>query len=90
MSDRFGNELSIELRFANLDDVDHDVGFRELGDLAAKLLDIGTLLADDNPWPRRLNGDTALLVRPLDHDLRYGGLLEILHQLFADLHILMQ
>jgi hypothetical protein len=53
-------------------------------------LDIGALLADDDPRPGRLNGDTALFVRPLDHDLRYGGLLEILHQLFADLHILVQ
>src|SRR5499426_435149 len=90
LRDRFGDELSIELRLADLDDVDHDVGFRELGDLLAKLLDVGALLADDDARPRRLNGDAALLVRPLDHDLRHRRLLEVLHQLLADLDVLVQ
>src|SRR5262249_4341669 len=71
LRDRFGDELGIELRLADLDDVDHDVGLRELGDLLAKLLDVGALLADDDARPRGLNGDAALLVRPLDHDLRH-------------------
>ena len=65
-----------------------DVG--ELGDLPAQLLDVGALLADDHARPRRLDGDPALLVRPLDHDLRYRRLLELLHQLLADLHVLVQ
>ena len=90
LRDRFGDELGIELRFANLDDVDHHVGFRELGDLFAKLLDVRALFADDHARPRRLHGHAALLVRPLDHDLRHRGLLEVLHQLLADLHVLMQ
>src|SRR5262249_36531251 len=62
----------------------------ELGDLLAQLLDIGALLADHHARPRRLHGDTALLMRPLDHDLRHRGLLEILHQLLADLHVLVE
>src|SRR5215475_5472426 len=90
LRDRFGDELGIELRLADLDDVDDDVGLRELGDLLAKLLDVGAFLADDDARPRGLNGDAALLVRPLDHDLRHRRLLEILHQLLADLHVLVQ
>src|SRR5262249_18354419 len=90
LCNRFGDELSIELRLANLNDVDNDVRLRKLGDFFAQLLDVRALLADDDARARRLNGDPALLVRPLDHDLRHRGLLKILHQLLADLHILMQ
>src|SRR5215471_974955 len=90
LRDRFGDELGIELRLADLDDIDHDVGFRELGDLLAQLLDVGALLADDDARTRGLNSNAALLVRPFDHDFRYRRLLEILHQLLADLHVLVQ
>src|SRR5215813_1009980 len=90
LRDRFGDQLGIELRLADLDDVDHDVGFRKLGDLLAQLLDVGAFLADDDARPRGLNGDAALLMRPLDHDLRHRRLLEVLHQFFADLHVLVQ
>ena len=38
----------------------------------------------------RVDGDAALLVRPLDDDLRHRRLLELLHQLFADLDVLVQ
>jgi hypothetical protein len=47
LRDRFGDQLGIELRLPDLDDVDHDVGLRELGHLLAQLLDVGALLADD-------------------------------------------
>src|SRR5262249_31771771 len=90
LRDRFGDELSVEFGLAYLDDVDDHVGFREFGDLLAKLLDICALFADDHAWPCRLHGDAALLVRPLDHNLRHRGLLKILHQLLADLHVLVQ
>src|SRR5215467_8728855 len=90
LRDRFRHELGIELRLADLDDVDHDVGFRELSDLLAQLLDVGALLADDNDRTRTLYSNAALLVRPSYHDIRYRRLLEILHQLLADLHILVQ
>src|SRR5262249_24094876 len=90
LGDRFGDQLGIELGLSDFDDVDHHVGLGELGDLLAQLLDVGALLADDDAGPCRLHGDPALLVRPLDHDLRHRRLLEILHQLLADLHILVQ
>src|SRR5215467_8968367 len=90
LRDRFGDQLGIELGLPYLDDVDDDVGLRELGDLLAQLLDIGALLADHHARPRRLHGHAALLVRPLDHDLGDRRLLEILHQLLADLHVLVE
>src|SRR5215475_9417216 len=36
LGDRFGNELRVKLGLPDLDDIDNDVGLRELGDLAAQ------------------------------------------------------
>src|SRR5262249_61199363 len=90
LRDRFRDELGIQFRLADLDDIDHDIRFRQRGDLSAKLFDVGTLLADDHARPSRLNRDTTFLVWALDHDLRHGGLLAILHHFFAGLHGLVQ
>src|SRR5215831_1038386 len=90
LRDRFCHQLSVELRLPDLHDVDDDVGLREAGDLAAQLLDVGALLADDHAGPRRLHRDAALLVWAFDHDLGDRRLLEVLHQLLADLHVLVQ
>jgi hypothetical protein len=40
--------------------------------------------------PAPVDRHATLLVRPLDHDLGHRRLLEILHQLLADLHVLVQ
>src|SRR5262245_27437601 len=90
LRDRLGDELGVELGLPDLDDVDHHVGIGEVGHLAAQLLNVGALLADDHARPRRMDRHPALLVRTLDHDLRHRRLLELLHQLFADLHVLVQ
>ena len=63
------------------------VGVRHLVDELAQLLDVGALLADDHARTSRVDGDAALLVRTLDHDLRNGGLLQLLHERFADRHV---
>src|SRR6516225_8863066 len=90
LRDRLGYQLGIKLRLPDLHDVDHHVRFREIGDLPAQLLDVRALLSDDNARPRRLHRDATFLVRPLDDDLGDRRLLEILHQLLADLHVLVQ
>src|SRR5262245_17847839 len=90
LCDRFSDQLGIELRLPDLDDVDDDIGLREACDLAAQLLDVGALLADDHARPCRLHGDAALLVRALDYDLGDRGLLEVLHQLLSDQLVLVQ
>jgi hypothetical protein len=58
--------------------------------LGAQLLDVGALLADHHARTRRMDRHPALLVRPLDHDLRDRRLLELLHELLADLDVLVQ
>src|SRR5262245_32763866 len=90
LGDRLRHQLGVELGLPDLDDVDDDVGIGELRHLLAQLLDVGALLTDHDARPRRVNGDAALLVRPLDHDLGDRRLLEVLHQGLADLHVLVQ
>jgi len=46
LGDRFGDQLRIEFRLADFEDVDDDVAIGELGHHLAQLLDVGALLAD--------------------------------------------
>src|SRR5262245_56881985 len=90
LRNRFGNQLGIELGFADFNDIDDDVAVGEFGDRLAKLLDVGTLLANHDAGPRRVYRHPALFVRPLDNNMRDRRLLELLHQLFANLDIFVQ
>ena len=64
--------------------------FGHLRQLLAQLLDVGALLADDEARAGRVDRDAALLVRTLDDHLRDRGLLELVHQVLADLDVLVQ
>src|SRR5690606_32031223 len=90
LGDRVGHKLGIDFGLAHFNDVDVHIRTGHRTDLLAELLDIRTLLADDDARTSRVNRDAALLVRTLDDDLRNSGLLQILHQLVADLHVLMK
>src|ERR1043166_810416 len=90
LRDRFGDQRRIKLGLADLDDVDDHVGVGQLDDFLAQLLDVGALLANDDAGPCRVNRHPGLLVRALDDDFRHRRLLEALHQLLADLHVLVQ
>src|SRR3954463_8389427 len=90
LRDRLGHQRRIELRLADLDDVDDDVGRGDVRDLLAQLVDVGTLFADHHARTSRVDGDAALLVRTLDHDAGDGRLLELLVQDLADLDVLVQ
>src|SRR5579864_4075480 len=90
LRDRFGNQRRIEFGLADFDDVDDDVGSRDVGDLLAQLVDVGALLADHDARTRRVDRHAALLVRPLDHDLGDRRLLELLVQDLTDLDVLVQ
>src|SRR5690606_26369877 len=90
LGDRLSNQLGVDLRLADLDDVEVRLSLGHLGQLAAQLLDVGALLANDQPRTRGVDGHAALLVRALDHDLRHRGLLEFLLEVLTDLQILMQ
>src|ERR1700719_575861 len=52
LGDRFSNKLGVQLRLANLDDIDDHIAVGELRHFLAQLLDVGTLLADDDTGPR--------------------------------------
>ena len=90
LRDRLRDEMRVDLRLPDFDDVDVHLGIRHRGDLLAKLLDVGALLADDDARPRGVNGDAALLVRTLHHDARHRRLLQVLHQRVADADVLVQ
>src|SRR6202795_1924545 len=90
LRDRFGDQRGVELGLADLDDVDDDVGGRDIGHALAQLVDIGALLADHDAGTRRMDRHPALLVRTLDHDPGDGRLLQFLVQDLADFDILVQ
>src|SRR5882757_9335412 len=90
LGDRFGDQRGVEFRLADFDDVDDDVGGRDVGNPLAQLVDVGALLADHDARTRRMDRHAALLVRTLDHDPGDGRLLQLLVQDLADFDILVQ
>src|SRR5690625_1263729 len=90
LGDVLGHQMRIDLRPPDLDDVEMQLGFRELGHLLAQILDIRALATDDHPRPRRVDRHPALAVRALDHDAADAGLLGLLADEVADPDVLMQ
>src|SRR3954469_2187634 len=90
LGDRFGYQGRVEFRLGEFDDVDDDVGSRDVGNPLAQLVDVGALLADHDTRTRRMDRHAALLVRALDHDAGNRSLLELLVQDLADLDVFMQ
>src|SRR6478736_4814493 len=90
LGDRFGDQGGVELGLADFDDVDDDVGSRDVGNPLAQLVDVGALLADHDAGTCRVDRHAALLVRTLDHDPGDRRLLQFLVQHFADFDILVQ
>ena len=69
-----GNQLGIDIRLADFDDVQADVALGHRGDLLAQLLDVRTLLADDDTRAGGIDRHAAQLGRALDDDLGDRGL----------------
>src|SRR5207253_11127236 len=90
LRNRFGDQGGVEFRLADFDDVDDDVGSRDVGNPLAQLVDVGALLADHHTRTRRVDRHAALLVRTLDHDACDRRLLQLLVQDLADLDVLVQ
>src|SRR6476661_7665443 len=55
LGDRIGNEDRVDLRLADLDNIDEDFGLRHLRDDLADLVDVGALFADDDAGARRMD-----------------------------------
>src|SRR5882724_8562086 len=90
LGDRFGHQRGVELRLADFDDVDDDVGGGDIGNALAQLVDVGALLADNDAGTRRVDRHAALFVRTLDHNPGDRRLLQFLVQHFADFDVLVQ
>ncbi len=87
LRDVLGDERRVDLGLAHFDDVQMHFRRGDLADVAAKLLDVGALLADHHARPGGVDRHAALLVRTLDHDLGDTGLLQLLGKQLADLDV---
>ena len=90
LRDGLGDERRVDLGLPHLEDVEMHLGRRQLGELAAHLLDVGALLADQHAGPRGVHGDAALLVRALDHHLGDAAGAALLEDMVANAHVLVQ
>ena len=90
LGDRLGDQRRIDLGLAHLDDVEMHFRLRKARELAAQLLDVGALLADQDARTRGVHGHPALLVRALDHDLRDASLALHLQDVLAHLPVFVQ
>src|SRR5882757_3473211 len=85
-----GDQCGVDLGLADLDDVQRHFALGHLGQVAAQLLDVGALLADDDAGPRGVNGHARALGRALDDDLGDTRLRQALAQHLADADVLVE
>ena len=84
------DELGIDFRLADLDDVQRHVRRGHRAERLAQLLDVRALLADDHARACGKDGDAAQLGRTLDHHLGDRRLRQRLQDVLANLEILQQ
>src|SRR5688572_29836967 len=70
VGDALRHQARVNLRLADFDDVEADLGAGHLRQLLLQLLDVRTLLADDDARAGGIDRHAAQLGRTLDHDLR--------------------
>ena len=88
--DVLGNQLSVELRLVDLEDVDEDLAAGALLDVGLELVDLGALAADDDARTRGADDETQLVARTLDFNRADAGGLQLLAQLSLQLDVLDQ
>src|SRR5262249_34770552 len=74
LRDALGQQTRVQLGLEDLDDVERDPSAGALRKIGTELLDIGALLADDNPRRGGMDGDARTLSGPLDHRPADAGL----------------
>src|SRR5262245_53363673 len=85
-----GHQGGVDLRLSDFDDIEVHFRRRQFCQLAAQLLDVGTLLADQDAGAGGVDGEAAFLVRALDHSPRDAGLAPLLEDVIANVHVLVQ
>src|SRR5262249_28063397 len=90
LRDVFGDELRIDFRLADFDDVQMDFIRSHLLNVALQLLNVRALLADDDTRTRRMDRDAALLVRTLDDHAGNARGLQLVREVLADLDVFLQ
>src|SRR6185437_7123514 len=90
LGDVLGDQRGVDLRLADLDDVQRHLALGHLGEIAAQLLDVGALLADHHARTSGVDRHAGALGRTLDHDLRHARLGQPLAQHLADVDVLVE
>src|SRR5512143_291999 len=90
LGDRVGDELRVDLGFADLLDVEADVTAHHAAQVATQRLDVLALLADDHARARAVDRDARVLRRALDRHLGDRRVRELLLQVLAHLDVLGQ
>ena len=87
VGDALRDELRVDFRLADFNDVQLHFACGHLRQLGTQLLDVRALLADDDTGASGIDRNAAQLGRTFDHDLRDGCLRQALHDVLADLDI---
>jgi hypothetical protein len=89
--DLLGDELGIEFRFTDFDDIDFDLGaFAEVGDVVGHHFDLLTLAADDEARAGGVEGDADAVPSTLDDDFGESGGLQLPFEVVADREVLVK
>src|SRR6185437_1070641 len=88
--DVLSNQLSIELRLVDLENVNEDFPIGPLLNVGLQLVDLRALAADDDTRTRGADNQPQLVARTLDLNRRDAGSLQLVAELSLQLHILDQ
>ena len=90
LCDIFRNQLRLDFRLADLNDIQVNLATGQRRDFLAQFFDIRAFPADHNAGTGGVNGDPGMLCRTLDQNLRHACLIQLVEQDFANLQILVQ
>src|SRR6516165_1472020 len=90
LGDVLGHQRGVDLRLADLHDVQGDVSLRHRRQFLAQAVDVLALLADHHARTRGIDRHARLLGRALDDNLRHAGLSQLAAQVIAQLDVVMQ
>src|SRR5260370_10651270 len=74
LCDTVGNQLRVDFRFADLDDVESDFAIGDLGEIGAQLFDVDPLFPNHHAGPGRMQRDPRAPLAALDYDAREASL----------------